>query len=279
MKKQILNSVLIAIFISFAFTSFAQDKVFLEYNLKKGKTYTNNLQSAISATQQMMGQEMKSNTVINAISELVIENVDKQKNATVKTRFISGEIKSSGSGKDTTINMSEVKDLKQIIFAKNGKINSSTDLDTTKKRIGIPQDFSKLEILPCKEVKIGEKWTNAIKDSTVKGTENPFETQTSSDMEYTLSAREIVEGNSCFKVDFTGKMTINGKGSQMGMEMFIEGGGKISGFYYFDPKQGIITFSESTTEMELNISIAGQQSMVIPVTQSIKNINKYTEKK
>ena len=73
-------------------------------------------------------------------------------------------------------------------------------------------------------------------------------------------------------------MTIKGKGTQMGMEMFIEGTGKTQGFYYFDPKISLIVYSEDNTEMDMNVAVSGPQNMTIPMTQSMKTVTKFEEK-
>lgn len=59
----------------------------------------------------------------------------------------------------------------------------------------------------------------------------------------------------------------------------MEGTGKTQGFAYYDSKASIIVYSEMNTDMDMNLAIAGQENMTIPMSQSMKVITKFNEKK
>ncbi len=80
----------------------------------------------------------------------------------------------------------------------------------------------------------------------------------------------MVNGVELFKISYDGTMEITGKGSQMGMEMIMEGTGVTKGFYYYNPAISIVIGAESLIEMNTNINVSGPQSMTIPMTQTIK---------
>ncbi len=56
----------------------------------------------------------------------------------------------------------------------------------------------------------------------------------------------------------------------MGMDVFTEGGGKMSGTIYFDEKAGMLVSEDSKIDMDLTAAVKGQQNMTIPITQSGK---------
>jgi hypothetical protein len=56
----------------------------------------------------------------------------------------------------------------------------------------------------------------------------------------------------------------------MGMDVFIEGKGKLRGTIYFDDKAGLVVKEEGQNDTDLTAAITGQQNMTIPMTQSAK---------
>jgi len=122
--------------------------------------------------------------------------------------------------------------------------------------------------LPDKPVKMGEKWTISRADTLdMMG----GKTTTSSDIEYTLVGSETKLGHDCLKIEYTGKTTTTGKMSSMGMEMFIEGDGKVSGTVFFDHKLGFTVSVESTSDDERTMATTGQQSMTMLMSSTAKS--------
>jgi hypothetical protein len=74
-------------------------------------------------------------------------------------------------------------------------------------------------------------------------------------------------------------MNLKGIGTQMGMEMEMEGTGKNEGYFYYDPGTFMVVSSEDQSEMEINVSVTGPQNMTIPMTQSVKTMVTLEEKK
>jgi hypothetical protein len=136
-----------------------------------------------------------------------------------------------------------------------------------------------LRFLPGKTVKTGEKWQDHSVNNKKAASGTPFEIEIISDTEYTLAGKETVDGKEMLKITFAGNLTMKGKGSQMGMEMFLEGTGKNEGFSYFDPLVSLVISTEENLEMEINVAVSGPQNMTIPMTQSIKTVITLEEKK
>jgi len=277
MKK---NLIVLALLLT-AGLAHSQESVTLKYNFVKGKTYVQNTQVAQNIIQSMGGQEMKMQSDINANNEYAIEGVSADGNATVLVSVLNASVHSVVMGKDTTMKFNDLKYKSRVVFSKEGKSISSVKVDSSDatNMMGQMTQLVKLQPLPGRSVKIGEKWQDTIVENTKPSGGNPFAIDIKSIMEYTLVGKEAKDGKEYFKISYTGTLAINGKGNQMGMDMFMEGTGQIAGFNYFDSKTSMIVYSEGNTEMDMSIAVSGQQNMTIPMTQSMKTIVKIEEKK
>ncbi len=275
--KQSLTIALVAL-CGFAYS---QESVLLKYNFVQGKTYTQSTTITSNITQSMGGQEMKMQSDIKTSNDYAIEGVDKDGNATVLVSLLNLSVRSAAMGRDTTMNFNDLKDKNRTVYSPEGKTISSTKVDSSKiaRMIGSIDQFIKLQTLPAKSIKVGEKWQEKIVENKKPSGSNPFAVDNTTDMEFTLVGKESKDGIDYFKISFTGTMTITGKGNQMGMELFMEGTGKTEGFGYFNPITSMIVYTESSTEMDMTIAVTGQQNMTMPMSQSMKSITKIEEKK
>ncbi|MHC1705276.1 MAG: hypothetical protein AB9846_15325 [Tenuifilaceae bacterium] len=278
MKKQFVKQSLIIALIAISGFAFSQETVMLKYNLTKGKTYVQNTEVSQTIVQSMGGQDIKILADIKSVNEINVESIEADGNATILVSFLNASIRSAAMGRDTTMQFNDLKDKSRVVLSAEGKSISSTTVDSSEvsKMLGQLRQSTKLQLLPARPIRIGEKWQDKIVE---KINENGFDSNIDNVMDYVLVGKETKDGMECYKITFTGTMAINGKGSQMGMEMFLEGTGKIEGTCYFDPKSTMIVLSESQTEMDMNIAVSGQQNMTIPMTQSMKTIVKIDEKK
>jgi hypothetical protein len=278
MKNLLVRQTLIIALIAISGFAFSQEAVLLKYNFVKGKAYIQNTQVTNNVTQTMGPQEIKVLTEVKTANEYAIEGAENGGNTTALISMLNTSIRQSGMGRDTTMIFKDLKDKIRVVFAIDGKTVSSTKVDSSENSrfIGSMKETAKLQFLPNKSLTIGEKWTDKVVESNNM---NGFATDVNNEFEYTLVGKESKDGKVYFKISFTGTMSINGKGSQMGMEMFLEGTGKTEGFNYFDPKTSMIVYTESQTEMDMNIAVSGQQNMTIPMTQSMKTIVTFEEKK
>lgn len=261
--------------------AYSQEQVLLKYAFVNGKTYVQHTELKQNITQSMGGQEMKMQVDLNSDNEFVVENVLQDGNATMLVSLLTASVHSAGMGKDTTMKFNDLKEKSRMVFSTNGKMVSSTKVDSTNIAglMGTLDQFAKLASLPGKSVKIGEKWQDKTVEKRNASSGNPFDAEVTSNTEYTLVGKEAKDGKEYYKIAFKGTIAINGSGNQMGMEMFLEGTGAVEGFNYFDPKTTMVVYAEGNTEMDMNISISGQQNMTIPMTQSMKAITKFEEKK
>lgn len=278
MKKHLVRQTLTIALIAISGFAFSQEAVLLKYNFVKGKTYIQNSQVTNNVTQTMGPQEMKMLSEVKTANDYVIESVENGGNATALISMQNTSIRQAGMGRDTTMIFKDLKDKIRVVYSVGGKTISTVNVDSseTTKMIGSMKESTKLQILPNKSITIGEKWTDKVVENNNM---NGFATDVNNEFEFTLVGKESKDGKDFYKISFTGTMSIKGKGSQMGMEMFLEGTGKTEGFNYFDPKISMIVYTESQTEMDMNIAVSGQQNMTIPMTQSMKTIVTFEEKK
>jgi hypothetical protein len=280
MKKEILKQVLTIVLIALSGLAFSQESADLSYRLVKGKTYVQNITVTQNVTQTMGSQEMKILSGVKASVNYSVENVASGGNATVLASFSGLSVHTTMQGRDTTMNYPDLKDKLRIEFSNTGKVISSTKIDSSDVA-GVPgqNELGKLKLLPGKSVKVGEKWQdkNVEKRNASKG--SPFNMEITSDLEYTLVGKESRDGKEFYKVSYTADVSIEGKGNQMGMDMTIEGTGKAEGFHYFDPGSSLVVYSEENTEINMNVAIQGPQNMTIPMTQSVKSVTTFEEKK
>jgi hypothetical protein len=280
MKKELLKQILIFLGIAISGFAFSQETIDLKYNFVKGKTYVQNTQMTQNIVQTMGAQEIKILSDVKAKNELFVENVENDGTASVLVSASDISVHSSVMGRDTTLQYKDLKDKVRNKLANTGKSLSSEKVDSSDVAAVVSQlDLGKLKFLPGKPVKYGEKWQNISVEKKKASSGNPFAIEISNDTEFTLNGKETVGGKEYLKVSFSGNMTITGKGTQMGMEMFIEGTGKNEGFSYFDTKTCMIVSSDENTEMNMNIAVSGPQNMTIPMTQSINTITTFEEKK
>ncbi|MFN8135256.1 MAG: hypothetical protein U0Z17_08535 [Bacteroidales bacterium] len=254
---------------------------YVKYAFVKGKTYVQQTELKQNITQSMGGQEMKMQVDLSSANEFVVENVLNDGNATMLVSLLNASVHSAGMGKDTTMKFNDLKEKSRIVFSTDGKTVTTTKIDSTAiaGMMGTFDQFAKLALLPGKSVKIGEKWQDKTVENRKASGGSPFDAEVTSNTEYTLVGKEAKDGKEYYKIAFKGTIAINGSGNQMGMEMFLEGTGAVEGFNYFDPKTTMVVYAEGDTEMDMNISISGQQNMTIPMTQSMKTISKFEEKK
>lgn len=280
MKKLILKQALVLSLMVICGFAFSQESVMLKYNFVKGKTYVVSNQIVSDMTQSMGGQEVKMASEINSTSEINVEDVDMNGNATMLNTLIGVNVHSKMMGRDTTMQLN-LNEQRRIVLASTGKQISSVNVGDTKKfqMMGAESQIARIQVLPSNEIKIGDKWHNTSLDSTQISENSPVSTNSTAEIDYTFVGKESKDGVEYLRLNYSGTIAINGKGNMRGMDLFMEGTGKSEGFAYYNPQVSLIVYSEGTTEMDMSIAISGQQNMTMPMTQVMKNIMKIEEKK
>lgn len=281
MKRVFLTLTLLFVFVITSNASFGQESVMLKYNFKEGKSFKTTMNLTNEMVQSMMGQEMKATSSVGVISEYKISKVDAKSNATALVTILDLTATTVAMGKENVVKKSDFK--KENICAEydqTGKSISGKLIDTTEdfSTVGSFQGYVKLQILPAREVKVGEVWNEKQIDTVDNGPSNPMSFMTTAmDTEYTLVGKEMREGKNVYKISYKSSMELAGKGKQMNMDLFLEGTGEVTGFFYFDPAASVTVYSEGNTEMNSTITVSGQQNMSIPMTQKVKVVSTTVE--
>ena len=281
MKRVFLTLTLLFVFVIASNASFGQESVMLKYNFKEGKSFKTTMNLTNEMVQSMMGQEIKATSTVGVVSEYKISKVDAKNNATALVTILDLSATTVAMGKEDVVKKSDFK--KENICAEydqTGKSISGKLIDTTEdfSKVGSFQGFVKLQALPASEVKVGEVWNEKQIDTVNNGPSNPMSLMTTAmETEYTLVGKEMREGKNVYKISYKSSMELAGKGKQMNMDLFLEGTGEVTGFFYFDPAASITVYSEGNTEMNSTITVSGQQNMSIPMTQKVKVVSTTVE--
>jgi hypothetical protein len=260
----------------------AQESYRLEYKFQKGKTHRYKSLTSSDITQEVQGQEMKMSANSTAIVRLVIDDVSNNRSTVMIVSADPMVARTKNPMMDTTMVLKNMMGKRtKITVDKTGKILSREVIDSVQyESRGMNIRMSQREAigfirLPEKELKIGEKWNDSKTDTTEVGTGKMMNTM---DVEYTLVGKESKLGHDCLKISYAGKISTNGKINQMGMDIYTEGTGKVSGMLFFDHAQGMLVYDESMADVESTMAVTGQQNMTIPMTTSTKTIRELLEK-
>jgi hypothetical protein len=246
------------------------------------KKYDIELNSTTNVTQNMGGMEMKMNSSSVAKVVMEIEEVTPNENFTVLSTW--KEIKSTSSvmGKDTTVNFDDLHLEMRTVYDKSGKsiknerVDKSTSSDPIFAMVEQMATGMKFPILPAKTVKKGDTWTSNRND-TIKPVESPFEMIINAEDKYTYAGVETKDGKEYYRINIEGPTKVSGEGSQMGMDMTIEGTGVNEGYLLLDKTTLLPVFVDEKVGLDMSIMISGAQSMAIPMTQNTSTTTKFTE--
>lgn len=246
------------------------------------KKYNVEVQSKMDITQNMGGMDMKINAASTGKAILEIESVATNGDVTIVSEWKELSAQTSAMGKDTTMNFNDLKLRMRTTYDKTGKIIKNERLDSTKTAAaGMIEQMAtgmKLPILAGKMVKKGEVWTASTND-TIQPMGAPFSMVTELKDQYTFVGTETKNGKEYYRVNVNGPIKISGEGSQMGMDMRIEGTGVNDGYSLLDKTTLLPVFSDGKVGMDMNIMVSGAQSMAIPMTQNMIVTITFTEAK
>ncbi len=276
MKKIKLQTVVLALLaLTFLVNARAQESFLLQYKFQKGKTHRYRVVSNNDVTQEMQGQEMKSTSTSRSVIRLKVDDVLTNGSMVVVISADSMSTRTKNPMMDTTLVMKGMigKRVKVTLDA-TGKVLSREVIDSLKTDMAglntrTPQrEVMNILSLPEKPLKAGETWTDSRNDTADVGTGKILN---KTDITFTLVGKDKKRGHECLKVTYTGKISTNGKMSRMGMDIFTEGTGKISGTLYFDYVRGLLLSDESSRDIESTLAITGQQNMTMPMSTSTAN--------
>ena len=257
---------------------FAQESFKLNYNFVKGKDYKYKITNDGIVTQTMMGQEIK----ININGEIYAKLESEGANADSTYLLISldsAKYRINMPMRDTTTTLDNMIGKRtRLTVLKDGRIMDRQTIDTVMGNADmmsqVGAELTSLIILPDKEIKMGETWNNENVDSVnmMGGS-----IKTKSNIDYTLLGKTDTLDHPCLRIGYQGKTSSEGKAKIMGMELFIEGNGKVTGMFLFDAGRGIMINSNSQIDNEMTMAATGEQNIIIPISQSSKQVKTLIE--
>jgi len=273
MKKSYTIAALLIALAAGPMHSLADDPYTLRMGLEQGKSYLYTDHVTASIVQEMGGQEMKSLSTSSIVSRISVDAVLPDGSFSLITQLDSMTASTKSPRMDTTRVMTDIMGKRsRVVLSPLGKVIQRAIIDSIKAagpmmRGAAAREVIRFQTLPEQAVVVGAQWTvTSVDTNEMMG----GKMVTGSTITYTLNGKEEKGGRTCVKIGYTGTMTIEGKGSMMGMELFSEGKGTLSGTWHFDPAAGITVADESQMDTDVTMAMTGQQNMTMPITTSSK---------
>lgn len=274
MKINLFKSAIIILFTALLFSQLsAQQGYKLKYSYNQGDTYRYENSTKLANNMEVMGQEMKTSTDISLSTKFNVESVQSNGNMALISSIDSGKVTANSPMGNNTMSLDMLADKKmRLIVSEKGKVITREEIDTVE--AAAVTGMANREVVyflhfPENNVKIGETWTS-LDTNTVTAMGGKMLNIINSTC--TLTGKENKLGYDCLKIDYTGDVKNEGNIAAMGQSLFIEGTGKVTGAFYFEPDRGIIIQSESVVDMEMTLATSGeQQNMIIPMTQRVES--------
>lgn len=252
----------------------AQESYTLEHKFESGKTYHYNATAASKMTQEMGGQEMHVAVDAWFSPSMRLESVMPDGNIVLIYTADSAKSHVKAPNMDSTMVLNNLIGKRtRLTITPKGEVLKRETIDTVKADrmmagIGL-RELLRLPRLAAGPVKLGDTWNVSQADTNELG---GGKIVTTTNIAYTLAGKEKVLGHDCLKVTYTGTATTAGKGTMMGMELFVEGTGKSTGTFYFDAAKGMFVRNEARMENETTMAATGQQNMTIPISASTETV-------
>lgn len=247
----------------------------LQYKMEPGKSYTYVTTQAGRTTQEMMGQEMVTDTKTNAKIVLDVKAVADNGDLTCEAYYAELKVEVHSARMDTVLEMTDILNKKvQVVMSKLGEPLNVTVLDSFPRNLmmrgmGDPKmNFRRVVgSLPDQPIQIGGSWQD-VKPDTSEAMGGKIIIIPNAD--YKVVAEQDTLGFKCLKITFTNDFAITGNGNMMGNEIFMEGEGKSEGYILFAPKEGLMIASHNKQDQDMTIAVSGSMSMTIPQNTFMK---------
>lgn len=269
--------------LAIAFAATAQEADMTMKPVAKSK-YNVDIEMQMDLVQTVQGMEMKVNSNSTGKAVMVIESVADNGDFTVLTEWKNLRAHSSAMGQDTTMNFDDLNLKMRTVYDQTGTIIKNELVDSVSSQnpaaamIEQMATGMKFHILPAKKVKKGETW-NSKTSEDMQPAGSPLAMKIESDQSLTYTGNETKNGNEYHRITASGPITITGEGTQMGMNMSVEGTGMNEGFSLLDKASRMPMYTEVKLGLDMNIMVAGPQTMAIPMTQNMLSTITLTEVK
>ncbi len=278
MKSRFKILVVLFILIVSSVQIFSQETFNLSYKFEKGKTYFYRSVSDMDMNINAMGQEINTKSESKTKMRMEVADVTADKFEIINSVDSLYSKTGNPMGEDVINNGENIVGKKtKMIFNNLGKKLKTIEIDPIISAEGMNSSGAASLLLEItgKPVKAGDVWNIANTDTNKSGEAGSMITK--SDIEYKVEGKENKNSVECVKLSFKGTLKIEGSMNQQGMDMVLEGTGKISGLIYFDTNKGLINSIDNLTDMNITIAIPAQ-NMTMPMIQKMKSTTILTDK-
>ncbi|MBS1538891.1 MAG: hypothetical protein JST20_14230 [Bacteroidetes bacterium] len=286
--------VMIGMFVSHPFQSKAGETKQLRYNLLPGETFSfsssTEIKNIISEMQFTMGSVVSTNIKTN------VQSIDDAK-TTLGVSYSDTKVTTSGMAMagipDGTTNYDDFSNNNETLVLSDRGATLSRVLKNTKKggklspiernaQSAVKALSYLITEFPEKPLKVGDSWVISRKDTAGSKSENQI--ISTMVMQYTLANYIDTLGVSCAHLKCRSmSSTTSGTIEMMGRSMNFEGDGSLIGNVYVELATGMTLVSTIDNQIDMRISMGGQDGMIMPITvdthSSVKRIVQSNEQK
>jgi len=251
---------------AFVMTVSATAQYKLEY--KASSPFHYKAHTTLETVETMMGKEQKVNVVSDQF--LTVSSLKADSELIFSTTIDSGANIAVMPTGDTDRTVSPaLGEVKETRIRPNGEEISTRWVDTAfaNSQAGQMKDFGSFFLkLPSGKVDTGATWSEDRADTVgTAGAQGKVVVNTNRN--YKLVGKEDVDGVSCAKIEFTGRVALKGSASIQGTNLAIDGSGTIDGTALFDYSTGKVMKISGSSSQDIVMATAGENAMTIPMSQ------------
>jgi len=262
-----------------AYVRSGDEPALLRVRLAKGASYRYGMSMTTSqdmtvAMNDISNESTSSMTMSMVVNDATIDRADITSTLSdVTTSVRVRGMDDLGVSRDTTMRLSQFDGVVMRFtidqFGRASKVSTSLDGNASAfvSSMKVFERFS--SYLPKEALPVGGTWVITTNDTTAAPT-GSGDVRTMMTMQYTYRGIRDTLGTRCWVIDASSTgLTQAGDITANGIELELEGSGQSSGRTFLDVANGMIVAGYGTVAMQTQMSLSGQQSMVVPVVTQI----------
>ena len=263
-----------------AYVRSGDEPALLRVRLAKGASYRYGMSMTTSQDMTVAMNDISNESTSNMTMSMVVNDatIDRADiTSTMSDVTTSVRVRGMddlGVSRDTTMRLSQFDGVTVRFtmdqFGRASKVSTSLDGGASAfvSSMKVFERFS--SYLPKEPVPVGGTWVITTNDTTAAPT-GSGDVRTMMTMQFTYRGVRDTLGTRCWVIDASSTaLTQEGDINANGIELELEGSGQSSGRTFLDVASGMLVASYGTVAMQTQMSLSGQQSMVVPVATQIR---------
>lgn len=266
--------------ISAALHAHPHDKsALLRVRLSKGDSFRYNMSMTTSqdmtvAMNDITNESTSQMTISMVVNEATLDRADIT--STVSDVISSVRVRGMddlGVSRDTTMRLNQFDGVTMRFtmdqFGRASKVSTSLDGNASSfiSSMKVFERFS--SYLPKEPISRGGSWTVTTSDTT-GAPSGSGDVRTTMTVRYTFEGVRDTLGVRCWVIDaFSTSLQQEGDINANGIELELEGSGESTGRTFLDASNGMVVAAYGAVAMQTQMSLTGQQAMVVPVATNI----------